>query len=152
MDARPPTDPASAAMQAAIDARTLAGDEAAVGDDARRDAFATLLYGIAFGFVLREASAGGADEDLGERIESIAPAVLRGAMRMGGRDASRTVEAIGAALLESSPDTSVLGLLQAGVDAANAWADGDRGAFEACVMQATAGDAFASARRLRPLG
>ncbi|HYF60244.1 MAG TPA: hypothetical protein VEA81_14940 [Burkholderiaceae bacterium] len=143
------TDPgADAAIRAAIDARAVAGDEAAAGDEARRDAFATLLYGIAFGVAMREPPE--TRGEIGERVDSLAPDLLRGAMRMGWRDATRTVEAIGAAIVEAEPDPSVLGLLQAGVDAAHAWLDGDRGAFEACVLQATSGEAFASIRPLKP--
>lgn len=155
------------ATQAAAVARAVAGDDAAAGDDARRDAFACLLYGLATGFALREAAPGaesgeaGADDAVQDavqdeakrrvgRVADLAVRLLRDTLRLGFREATRTVEAVTDALSARSPDPAVLGLVHTGAAAAGDWARGDRRRFEARVLQATADDAFASDRPLRP--
>ena len=152
---RTPTDDPDALpvpLRAAHAARAIAGDEAAGDGPARRDAFATLLYGLASGFAMRDADASpdATGTELAARIEESALALLRKAMGMGFREAQRTLEAIGEALIAAPPDPAVLGLVQAGVAAAGDWLGGDRRAFEAHVLQATAGDAFVSQQALLP--
>jgi hypothetical protein len=156
-DVPAPSDARAAALRAARAARAIAGDEAAGDGPARRDAFATLLYGLASGFAMRDrgaadpAAAGSADgpaSDLADRTEAIALDLLRQAMGMGFREASRTLDAISDALIADGPDDAVLGLVQAGVAAAGDWSDIDRRPFESRVLQATAGETFASQRPL----
>jgi len=139
----------SPAVRAARAARTVAGDEEAGGDPARRDGFATLLYGLATGFAL-SAPAGAEPPELPERVATLAVELLRQALGQGFREATRTVDAIADALAEASPDPALLGLVHAGVAAAGDWIDGERGSFEARVLQATAGESFASGRPLLP--
>ena len=135
------------ALRAALHARTLAGEEAALGDDARRDAFAALLYGMALGFVSRE---DGDDTQLPERVDLLATTLVRRVIGLAFRDACRAVEAVADTLVAADPDPAVAGLVQGGVAAAGDWIDGNAGAFESRVLQATASDAFASERALRP--
>lgn len=139
-----PDDPP--ALRAAHEARAVAGDEAAAGDDARRDAFCAFLYGLALGFA-------GRDDDptpLAERVDVLATRLARDGVGLPFREACRVVEAVSDALASGEPDPAVAGLVQAGVAAASDWQDGDSGAFAQRVLQATAGDAFASDRALRP--
>jgi hypothetical protein len=145
-------DPPPAPLRAALAARAAAGDEAAGDGPARRDAFATLLYGLACGFAMHEAPAPpeAARPELAEQIETSALVLLRQGMGMGFREAVRTLEAIGEALIADPPEPAVQGLVQAGVAAALDWTQGDRRAFEARVLQATAGDAFVSQQPLLP--
>lgn len=138
---------ASPAVQAARAARAVAGDDEAGGDPARRDAFATLLYGLATCFAIRAADRT-EEEDLSDRVATLATDLLRQALGQGFREASRTVEAIADALAEASPDPAVVGLVHAGAAAAGDWLDGDRRSFETRVLQATAGESFASGRPL----
>jgi hypothetical protein len=146
----PPTSSGSEstpAIAAALHARDTVGDEAAAGDDARRDAFAALLYGMAVGFASRDDATDA--PPLAERVEDVALQALRQALRLGFRDANRSIEAIGEALASDRPDPAILGMVHAGAAAAGDWLDGDRAAFEARVMQATLDDALASGRALR---
>jgi len=146
----PPTDdpPANAALAAARHARATAGDDVAGGDEARRDAFAALLYGLALGFELRRPP-DPADPPLAERAGDAAVRLLRDVLGMGFRDATATVDAITDTLATAEPDAAVRGLVQVGVEAAFDWDGDDRRAFETRVLGATAGEAFASARPLR---
>jgi hypothetical protein len=140
-------------LRAALAARAVAGDDAAGDGPARRDAFATLLYGLASGFAMREAPEAphaAPDDALAERIDTTALALLRQAMGMGFREAGRTLEAIAEALIAEPPEPAVLGLVQAGVAAAGHWIDGERRAFDARILQATAGDTFVSGQPLLP--
>jgi len=139
-------------LAAARHARTAAGDDAAGGDEARRDAFAALHYGLALGFELSRPAAApdAADPPLAERAADLALRLLREVLRLGFRDATATVEAVTDSLAADEPDAAVQGLVQVGVEAAGDWRGGDRRAFETRVLRATAGEAFASARRLRP--
>ena len=142
--ARPAADDPPA-LRAAREARRAAGDEAATGDEARRDAFATLLYGLALGFA-------GRDEDpstLAERVDGLATRLAREVLGMPFRDACRAVEAVSDALASGEPDPALAGLVHAGVAAAGDWLDGDAPAFSQRVLQATAGESFASDRPLR---
>jgi len=143
------TAPASPAVQAARAARAVAGDDEAGGDAARRDAFATLLYGLATCFAIRAPDHTDSD-DLPERVATLAVDLLRQALGQGFREASRTVEAIAESLADDTPDPALLGLVHAGAAAAGDWLDGDRMAFETRVLQATAGESFASGRPLLP--
>lgn len=143
------TDASSPAAQAAQAARRIAGDEAAGGGAARRDAFATLLYGLASGFAVHEDPPPPADQ-LGDRVETLAVAMLRDVLGQGFREAGRTVDAIAEALVADPPDAAVLGLLHAGAGAAGAWLAGDMRGFESQVLLATSGEAFASERPLLP--
>lgn len=143
------------ALQAARRARTFAGEEEAIGDDARRDAFAAFLYGMALGFVGREApTADPVDQSnnmpLPERVDLLATTLVRQVIGLGFRDACRAVEAVADSLVAIEPDPAVAGLVQGGVAAAGDWTDGNAGAFESRVIQATACDAFTSDRALRP--
>lgn len=134
-----------AALHAAREARVVAGDEAAGGDDARRDAFCALLYGLALGFAAR-------DEDpapLAERVDALATRLAREVAGLPFRDACRAVEAVADALASGEPDPALAGLVHTGVAAAGDWQDGDRDAFAQRVLQATAGESFASDRALR---
>jgi hypothetical protein len=140
---------ASPAVRAARAARIAAGDEEAGGDAARRDGFAALLYGLATGFALRAPDTTDR-EDFPEQVATLAVDLLRQALGQGFREATRTVEAIADALSETAPDPALLGLVHAGAAAAADWIDGDRRAFEARVLQATAGESFASGRPLLP--
>jgi len=144
---RPGAD-APPALQAALRARAIAGDEEAIGDEARRDAFAAFLYGMALGFVGRD----DADDEtpLAERVDALATTLARAVIGLAFRDACRAVEAVADALVSTEPDPAVAGLVHGGVAAAGDWADGDTGAFESRVLQATASDAFTSDRSLRP--
>ncbi len=137
----------SPALLAARSARAVAGDEAAGGDDARRDAFAALLYGMATAFAGRDDAPDAPALD--ERVDALATTLLRDALGLGFRDACRSVEAIADAILASRPDPAVLGLVHEGAACAANWLDGDRRSFEARVLQATAPDGFASDRALR---
>jgi hypothetical protein len=76
--------------------------------------------------------------------------LLRQGMGMGFREATRTLQAIGEALIADPPEPAVQGLVETGVAAAGDWAQGERRAFEARVLQATAGDAFVSQQPLLP--
>lgn len=136
-------------MQAAHAARRIAGDDAAGGGAARRDAFATLLYGLASGFAVQQDPPPAADE-LGDRVETLAVAMLREVLGQGFREAAHTVDAIADALVLDPPDAAVLGLLHAGAGAAGAWLADDTRGFESQVLLATAGDAFVSDRPLLP--
>jgi hypothetical protein len=140
------------ALQAARRARAVAGEDEAIGDDARRDAFAAFLYGMALGFVGREGPAAEQADDmpLAERVDLLATTLVRQVIGLGFRDACRAVEAVADSLVAADPDPAVAGLVHSGVAAAGDWADGDAGAFESRVLQATASDAFASDRALRP--
>jgi hypothetical protein len=146
------------ALQAARHARTVAGEDEAIGDDARRDAFAAFLYGMALGFVGREAPTSDAadpsgpsdDVPLPERVDLLATTLVRQVIGLGFRDACRAVAAVADSLVATDPDPAVAGLVHGGVAAAGDWTDGDAGAFESRVLQATASDAFASDRALRP--
>jgi hypothetical protein len=140
------------ALQAARHARTVAGEDEAIGDDARRDAFAAFLYGMALGFVGRERPTAEPDDDapLNERVDLLATTLVRQVIGLGFRDACRAVEAVADSLVAADPDPAVAGLVHGGVAAAGDWTDGDAGAFESRVLQATASDAFASDRALRP--
>jgi len=140
---------ASPAVQAARAARAVAGDDEAGGDPARRDAFATLLYGLATCFTIRAPDRTDG-EDLSERVATLAVDLLRQALGQGFREASRTVDAIAESLADESPDSAVVGLVHAGAAAAGDWLDGDRQAFETRVLQATAGESFTSGRPLLP--
>ena len=136
---------------AALRAREIAGDDEAAGGDARRDAFAALLYGLAIGFAAREDTADDAPESpLVERVPTLATALLRTALGMGFRDATRCVEAIADGLVADLPDPALVGLVQAGAAAAADWQADAEGAFTARVLQATAGESFASEHALRP--
>jgi hypothetical protein len=143
-------DAESPAVSAAQAARRIAGDDAAGAGPARRDAFATLLYGLASGFTVRELPPPSADE-LGDRVEALAIAMLRQVLGQGFREAGRTVDAIAEALVGDPPDAAVLGLLHAGAGAAVAWLAGDTRGFESQVLSATSGDAFVSDRPLLPI-
>ena len=136
------------AVRAARGARALAGDEAAAGDDARRDAFAALLYGMATAFAGRDDGPG--VPPLVERVDALATTMLRDALGLGFREACRSVDAISDAIVASSPDPAVIGLVRHGATCAASWLAGDRRGFEAGVMQATAESGFSSARALRP--
>jgi hypothetical protein len=142
-------EPSSPSLQAAHAARRLAGDEAAGGGTARRDAFAVLLYGLASGFAVHAVPPPPA-EALGDRVETLALAMLREVLGQGFREAGRSIDAIAEALVVDPPDAAVLGLLHAGAGAAGAWLAGNLQAFESQVLQATAGDAFVSDRPLLP--
>jgi hypothetical protein len=148
MRPRPDDAPAArAALQAARAARAAAGDEAAAGDDARRDAFAALLYGVATAFAARD---DGPDAPpLDERVDALATRVLRDALGLGFRDACRGVEAIADSIVAERPDPAVIGLVREGAACAADWMGGDLRAFESRVLRATAPDGFASERALR---
>ncbi|RPH44729.1 MAG: hypothetical protein EHM87_09330 [Burkholderiales bacterium] len=135
------------ALQAALRARGIAGDDEAIGDDARRDAFAAFLYGMALVFVGREDTTD--DTPLAERVDLLATTLVRRVIGLAFRDACRAVEAVADALVASEPDPAVVGLVHGGAAAAGDWIDGDAGAFESHVLEATASDAFASERALR---
>ena len=135
------------ALHAARHARETAGDDAAGGDEARRDAFAALLYGLATAFAARDDAPDAPPLD--ERVDALATTMLRDVLGLGCRDACRSVEAIADAIVAARPDPAVLGLVHEGAACAASWLDGDRPTFEARVMQATAGDGFASDRALR---
>ena len=140
----------SPALRAARDARAVAGDEAAAGDEARRDAFAALLYGMATAFAGRDDVPDAPDAPaLDERVDALATALLRDALGLGFRDASRSVEAIADAILAARPDPAVIGIVHEGAACAANWLAGDRRSFEARVLQATAPEGFASDRALR---
>jgi len=141
------SDPPSPALDAARHARAVAGDDAAGGDDARRDAFCALLYGMATAFAARDDAPDAPPLD--ERVDVLATALLRDTLGLGFRDACRSVEAIADAVVDARPDPAVLGLVHEGVACAASWIDGDRRTFDARVLQATCGDGFASDRALR---
>jgi hypothetical protein len=141
-----PADPPPA-LRAARHARETAGDDAAGGDEARRDAFSALLYGMATAFAAREDAPDA--PPLEERVDLLATTLLRDALGMGFRDACRAVEAVSDALVAARPDPAVIGLVHEGAACAGNWIDGDLRTFEARVMQATAGEGFASDRALR---
>jgi hypothetical protein len=148
----PQTDdqPSTDALAAGRYARAAAGDDAAGGGEARRDAFAALLYGLSLGFELRRPQDPDTVETpLADRAGDLAVLMLRDVLQMGFRDATRTVEAITDTLTDDEPDAAVQGLVQVGVEAAFDWTGGDVRAFETRVLSATAGEAFASARPLR---
>jgi hypothetical protein len=135
------------ALCAARSARSIAGDESAAGDEARRDAFAALLYGMATAFAGRD---DGPDASpLEERVEALATTLLRDALGLGFRDACRSVAAIAEAIVASRPDPAVIGLVREGAACAGSWLAGERRDFEARVLRATAADTFASDRALR---
>jgi hypothetical protein len=141
-----PTPDEPPALRAAREARAIAGDEAAAGDDARRDAFCAFLYGLALGFA-------GRDDDpmpLADRVDALATRLARDAVTLPFREACRVVEAVADVLASGEPDPAVAGLVQAGVAAAADWQDGDARGFAQRVLQATAGESFASDRALRP--
>lgn len=152
----PPSSPPSSrsganvppALQAALHARSLAGDEEAIGDDARRDAFAALLYGMALGFISRDECDDATP--LPERVDLLATTLVRRVIGLAFRDACRAVEAVADALVCADPDPAVAGLVHGGVAAAGDWIEGDTLAFESRVLQATASDTFVSDRALRP--
>jgi len=137
---------ASAPLQAALHARKLGGDEALV-DDARRDAFAAVLYGMAVGFASRD---GQAEPPLAERVEDLATAMIRQAIGLGFRDAGRAVTAVADALASDDIDPAVAECVHTGAALAADWIGGDTRAFAARVMQLTAGGDIASGRALRP--
>jgi hypothetical protein len=140
------------ALQAARHARTVAGEDETIGDDARRDAFAAFLYGMALGFVGREGPTAERADDtpLAERVDLLATTLVRQVIGLSFRDACRAVDAVADSLVAADPDPAVAGLVHGGVAAAGDWTDGDVGAFESRVLQATASDLFASERALRP--
>lgn len=133
------------ALHAAREARRVAGDEAATGDEARRDAFATLLYGLALGFAGRDVDAA----PLAERVDALATRLAREVTGMAFRDACRAVAAVSDALASGEPDPALAGLVHAGVAAAGDWLDGETVGFSQRVHQATCGESFASDRPLR---
>lgn len=133
------------ALRAAHEARRIAGDEAAGGDEARRDAFCTLLYGLALGFAAREDD----PAPLPERVDALATRLVREVAGLPFREACRAVEAVAGALASGEPDPALAGLVHTGVAAASDWQDGDRAAFPQRILQATAGESFASGRALR---
>ena len=137
-----PNDPAaSAPLRAALHARDLGGD------DARRDAFAALLYGMAVGFASRD---GLTEPPLAERVEDLATSMIRQAIGLGFRDAGRAVAAVADALASGDTDPAVAECVHTGAALAADWTAGDALAFEARVMQLTAGGDVASGRALRP--
>ena len=142
-----PNDPAaSAPLRAALHARDLGGDDA-LADDARRDAFAALLYGMAVGFASRD---GLTEPPLAERVEDLATSMIRQAIGLGFRDAGRAVAAVADALASGDTDPAVAECVHTGAALAADWTAGDALAFEARVMQLTAGGDVASGRALRP--
>jgi hypothetical protein len=148
-------DPIDFALAAARHARALAGDEESAGDEARRDAFAALLYGLSIGFASAAAPGGGgtdgsAGEALAELTDTLATRLVREVLRVPFRDACRSVEALSDALVSDRPDAAVLGLVREGVAAAADWIGGDRAAFETRILRATAGDGYVSDVPLRP--
>jgi hypothetical protein len=148
---RPGGDHAAPAVRAALRAREVAGDDEAAGGDARRDAFAALLYGLAIGFASREDTSDDLpDSPLVERVPALATALLRAALGLGFRDATRCVEAIADGLVADRPDPALVGLVQAGAAAAADWQAGDESTFATRVLHATAGESFASEHALRP--
>jgi hypothetical protein len=135
------------ALRAARHARETAGDDGAAGDEARRDAFAALLYGMATAFAARDDAPDAPPLD--ERVDALATSLLRDALGLGFRDACRSVEALADAIVAPRPDPAVIGLVHEGAACAACWLAGDLPTFEARVIQATAGDGFASDRALR---
>lgn len=138
----------SPALRAARRARSIAGDESAAGDEARRDAFAALLYGMATTFAGRD---DGPDAPpLDERVDTLATILVRDALGLAFRDACRCVAAIAEAIVAARPDPAVIGLVREGAACGGSWLAGDLRDFEARVLRASAPDAFASDRALRP--
>lgn len=133
-------------LKAARLARAIAGEEAGCGE-ARRDAFAALLYGLATGFEMR--TPGAAPDSLPERVDALATRLVREVLGTPFREASRLVEAVADALVAEPGDPALVGTVHAGAAAATDWLDGDARGFEARVLQATAGESFASDRALR---
>ncbi len=134
-------------LPAARAARAAAGDEAAAGDDARRDAFAALLYGMATAFAARDDAPDAPPLD--ERVDALATRAVRDALGLGFRDACRSVEAIADSIVAERPDPAVIGLVREGAACAADWLGGDLRAFESRVLRATSTDGFASERALR---
>lgn len=150
----PGEDPTVAALDAARHAVAVAGDDASGGDEARRDAFAALLYGLSIGFASAAPGAAGQEVSAGERLagltDTIATRLVREVLRMPFREACRSVEALSDTLVSDRPDAAVLGLIHEGVGAAADWIGGDRAAFATRVLRATAGDGYVSDTPLRP--
>ena len=155
---KPDADPGAIALDAARHARALAGDDAAAGDDARRDAFAALLYGLSIGFASAASADAPGDPECGEAAgeglaaltDTLATRLVREVLSVPFRDACRSVEALSDTLVSDHPDAAVIGLVHEGVGAAADWIGGDRAAFAARVLRATAGDGYASDRPLSP--
>jgi hypothetical protein len=146
----PPADDATDLLSAARRAREIAGDEAAAGDESRRDAFVALLYGLSIGFESRAESVEAELPPLAERVDTAATRLAREVLALPFRDAGARVEAVAEALASGDPDPAIAARVHGGAAAAADWLAGDARAFEAGVLQATTGDSLVSTQPLRP--
>ena len=129
------------ATDAAVAARDRSGWASEGWEQPQRHAFAVLTFGIA-------SAAAAAHRLAAEQVPDIAADALRQAVRLPFREAVATVDAIVRAMTANVAHPAVQALVKCGWLAGNAWLQDDRAAFEACVVQATASDAYASDRPL----